>query len=48
MFCSKMDNFDLITKKITGYVEWAYKDPHVKYLSDWMNLKFSHKFTYNY
>ena len=48
MFCSKMENFDLIAKIFTGCVEWAYKNLNVKYLSNEMNLKFSHKLTYNY
>ena len=43
-----MNNFDSIVKIFTDCVQWAYKHLHVKYLSDQMNLKFSHKLTYNY
>ena len=48
IFCSKMDNFDSIAKIVTGVVEWAYKQLHVKYVINWRNLKCSHKLTYNY
>ena len=27
----------------TGCLEWAFRHLHVKYLSNWMILKFSHK-----
>ena len=40
MFCSKMQNFALILKIFVGYIEWAFRHPHVNYLSDWMILKF--------
>ena len=40
MFCSKMHNFDLNLKIYTGFIEQAFKHPHVKYLSNQMILKF--------
>ena len=43
MIHSKMHNFCSIEKIFTGYVEWAFRHLHVKYLSDWMILKFLHK-----
>ena len=48
MFCSKMHNFALILKIFPGCIAQAFSHPWVKYLSDWMILKFSHKLTYNY
>ena len=48
MFCSKMYNFDLISKLFTGCIEWAFRHLHVKYLIDWMILNLSHKLAYNY
>ena len=40
MFCSKMHNFALILNIFVGYTECTFGHPHVKYLSDWMILKF--------
>ena len=37
-----------IGKIFTGYVEWAFRHPHVKYLTILMILKFLHKLVYNY
>ena len=47
-FALKYTIFDYIAKIFTGYVEQAYRHLHVKYLSDLMILKFSHKLIYNY
>ena len=38
-----MHNFDLILKLFTGCIEWAFRHLHVKYISEWMILKFLHK-----
>ena len=43
MFCSNMHNFDLISKIFTGFIEQTFRHLHVKYLSNEMILKFSHK-----
>ena len=40
MFCFKMDDSVLILKIFVGYIEWEFRHPHVKYLSDQMILKF--------
>ena len=48
MFHSKMNNFCPIEKIFTGCIEWALRHLHVKYLRDWMILKFLHKVAYNY
>ena len=44
-FTLKYTIFCLIGKIFTGYVEWASRHPHVKYLSDQTILIFSLKFT---
>ena len=38
-------NFCPIGKIFIGYVEWAFRHPHVKYLSNRVILKFSWKST---
>ena len=43
MFHSKINNYCSIEKIFMGYVEWTFRHPHIKYLSNQMNLKFSHK-----
>ena len=48
MFHSKIGNFLLMSKIFMGYVEWTFKHQHVKYLSDLILLKFSHKCKINY
>ena len=48
MFCSKINNFHSILKLFTGYVELAFRHLHVKYLSNWMILKFLDKLAYDY
>ena len=39
-----MHNFGLILKIFTDFIEQVFRPPHIKYLRDWMILKFS----YNY
>ena len=41
-----MHNFCLIGKIFTGYIAWAFRHLHVKYLSDQMILKCYHKLVY--
>ena len=48
LFHSKMHNFCSFEKIFTGCIEWAFKHPHIKYLSDQIILKFVHKLAYNY
>ena len=43
MFCSEMHNFFSVEKIFAGFIEQAFRHPHVKYLSDWMILKFLYK-----
>ena len=45
---SKMHNFCSIGRIFTGWIEEAFRNPHVKYLSDWMIFKFFHELAYNY
>ena len=47
MFCSKMHNFHLILKIFIDCVEWTFKHPHVKHVSDQVDLNFSHNLSYN-
>ena len=43
-FCSKLHNSWLISKIFTGFMEWSFWHPCIKYLSDKMILKFSQKY----
>ena len=45
MFCSKLHNSWPIFKIFTGCMEWTFRHPHMKYLSNQVILKFLHKFT---
>ena len=33
----------MILRIFTGYIEWAFRHPNVKYLSDWTTLNFLQK-----
>ena len=46
-FALKCTIFIRMEKVFIGYVEWAYRHLHVKYLSNWIILKFSHKLAHN-
>ena len=48
MFCPKMYHFDWIPKIFTGGIGQACRHPHVKFLCNWMILKFLHKLAYDY